>query len=66
MLGMIEDPLIAYEWENLAFTFSFILFSGMAVLTGFLSRNIEDSIFYTAVCTASILLVYLVVKILGS
>lgn len=66
MLGMIEDPLIAYEWENLAFTFSFILFSGTAILTGFLSRNLENAIFYTAVCTTSIFLIYLVVKILGS
>ncbi len=54
-----EDSLIAYEWANLALIASFMLFMGVIAMVGFLSRKLEDAIFFTIVCSASVVLSFL-------
>ena len=58
MLGMAEDPLIAYNLGNLAFIFSWVIFMSIVMLIGLLSSKLENAIFFTVICTGSIVFVY--------
>jgi hypothetical protein len=63
-----EDTLIAYGWENLSLVFSFLLFMGLVLTIGILSRELENAITFTLVFTAPVFFVYMLAytqKILG-
>ena len=64
MLGMTEDPLIAYNLRNLALIFSWVVFISIVTLIGFLSSKLENAMFFTVIGTASIVFVYLATNFL--
>ena len=59
MFEALEDPLIAYNWQNFTFIASFVLFMSIVAMIGFLSRNLENAVFFTVVCSVSIILSFL-------
>ena len=64
MLETLEDPLIAYNWQNFTFIASFVLFISIVAMIGFLSRNLENAVFFTVVSSISILLSFLLAAML--
>lgn len=64
MLGVAEDPLIAYGWGNLAIALSAVLFLGVVLTLGYLSRKLEDALTFTFVFAAPVFLMYILSKIL--
>lgn len=58
MPKITQDVLIDYGWENLLITVSFILFISAVCFVGFLSRKVENAIFFTAISTGSIIFAF--------
>ena len=52
----MEDSLIDYSWENLAFIFSLILFLCLVLTVGFVTRNLENAIVFTILASTPLLL----------
>lgn len=57
---MPQDPLIDYNLENFLLLFSILLFTIVILIFGFISRDLENAIFFTIVASACIILVFLV------
>lgn len=56
---MSETSLIAYDLENLVIFLSFVLFMGIVLTIGYLSRNIEDAVAFMLIITAPVFLLYI-------
>lgn len=52
----MEDSLIDYSGEQLAFIFSFALFLGLVLTVGFVTRNLENAIVFTILASTPLLL----------
>jgi hypothetical protein len=61
---MDETSLIAYNWENLIIALSFVLFMGIVLTIGYLSRNIEDAVAFMLIITAPVFLLYILSALL--
>ena len=64
MLGVAEAPLIAYGWANLGLVLSAVLFLGVVLTIGYLSRKLEDALTFTFVFAAPVFLMYILSTIL--
>jgi hypothetical protein len=56
---MAEASLIAYGWQNLVHVCSFALFLSVALMMGYLSRNLEDAVAFMFIITTPVFLLYL-------
>ncbi|HEY9632315.1 MAG TPA: hypothetical protein V6D14_02850 [Coleofasciculaceae cyanobacterium] len=56
---MAEASLIAYGWENFVQVCSFMLFMGILLTLGYLSRNVEDALAFMFIITTPVFLVYI-------
>ena len=52
----MEDSLIDYGGEQLAFILSFALFLGLVLTVGFVTRNLENAIVFTILASTPLLL----------
>ncbi|HEY9613830.1 hypothetical protein [Allocoleopsis sp.] len=52
----MEDSLIDYGGEQLAFFFSFVLFFSLVLTIGFVTRNLENAIVFTILASTPLLL----------
>lgn len=52
----MEDLLIDYGWENLVFILSGLLFVGIVLVAGFVSRNLENALVFTTLATVPLFL----------
>ncbi len=52
----MEDSLIDYSGEQLAFIFSFVLFFSVVLTLGFVTRNLENAIVFTILASTPLLL----------
>jgi hypothetical protein len=52
----MEDSLIDYSGEQLAFILSFALFLGLMLTVGFVTRNLENAIVFTILASTPLLL----------
>lgn len=60
MSGTLEASLIAYEWGSLVEILSMMLFLNLVVLLGFISRNLENALFFTMTTSAIIFFLFIV------
>ena len=58
MFGMPHDPLIDYGWENLLLIISLMLFTIIVVLLGYLTRKLENAVFFTIIVSVSVFFVF--------
>ncbi|AFZ20858.1 hypothetical protein [Allocoleopsis franciscana] len=52
----MEDSLIDYSGEQLAFILSLALFLGLVLTVGFVTRNLENAIIFTILASTPLLL----------
>lgn len=52
----MEDSLIDYSGEQLAFILSLALFLGLVLTVGFVTRNLENAIVFTILASTPLLL----------
>jgi len=57
---MFEDSLIAYEWESTLQIFSMMLFLNLVILLGFLSRDLENALFFTMTTSGVIFFLFMI------
>jgi hypothetical protein len=55
-----QDSLIAYEWESTLRIFSMILFLSLVLLLGFLSRELENALFFTMTTSGVIFFLFMI------
>ncbi len=60
MAEITQDTLIDYGWENLLLIVSLILFISAICFVGFLSRKVENAIFFTLISSASVIFAFFV------
>lgn len=54
----MESLLLDYGWERVAFVLSFVLFLGIVLTIGLVSRDLENAIVFTVMATAPLFLWY--------
>lgn len=55
----MDTSLIDYQGETLLFILSFVLFLGLVLTVGFVSRNLENAITFTLISIFPLFLAYI-------
>jgi len=55
-----QDSLIDYQWESTLQIFSMMLFLSLVMLLGFISRDLENALFFTMTTSGVIFFLFMI------